>query len=101
MLITIPKQYLEHFQNNIAYLTWWKKPTLLLMNQKEKESFQKIMNNAWVHYEDGCERGISTPVVELVIENGVIDVPIPQETTRRLQGENRAFTKVKAGIALS
>lgn len=101
MRINIPKEYIEHFQEKTVYITWWKKPTLLLMNKKEKEDFQNTLDEAWVHYEDGCERGISTPILELPIKNGVIDVPIPEDPTRRLQGENRVFKKVKVGVTLS
>lgn len=71
------------------------------MNKEEKEGFQKTLDRAWIHFEGGCERGISTPILELHIENGVIDVPTPEDPTRRLQGEERVFTRAKAGIVLS
>ena len=101
MKITIPKEYIEHFREGIVFLTYWKKPTLLLMNKDEKESFQETLSKAWIHYEEGCEKGISMLILELPIENGLIDIPTPEDPTRRLQGENRAFNRVKAGIALS
>ena len=104
MKITIPEEYRGHFQDNIAYLTWRARPTLLLMNREESKSFQEWMEQgAWVRYEGGdCEHAtFSQPIVELAIENGTIDIPTPQDPTRQLQGENRAFRKEKAGIILS
>jgi len=101
MKIIIPKEYIEHFQDGTAYITWWKKPALLLMNKEEKDGFQETLDKAWIHYKNGCERGISVPILELSIENGVIDVPIPEDPKRRLRGENRVFKKVEAGVVLS
>lgn len=103
MKIILPEEYREHFTESVAFITLWKKPTLLLMNQKEKECLQEALGSAWLRYEDGtCEcRSICPPIIELIIKNGIIDIPVPDDPKRRLQGENRAFKKVKAGIALS
>lgn len=104
MKITIPEEYREYFTEDIAFLRWWKRPALLLMNQEENKSFQETQEKgAWMTYKDGnCEHiSLRIPVVKLAIKNGTIDIPIPENPTRRLQGENRTFTKVSAGIVLS
>jgi len=101
MKITIPEQHREHFQENVAYITWWKKPTLLLMNRKENKWFQNELENAWICCKDGCRRGFQRPVVKLSIKNEIIDIPIPDDPSRQLKGKNRVFTKAKAGFVLS
>ncbi|NQV93350.1 hypothetical protein HQ403_02525 [Candidatus Kaiserbacteria bacterium] len=103
MKVSIPKEYLGHFQEDIAFLTWWKKPTLLLMNKDEKESFQETLEKGvWIRFAEGCEWSpLCMPIVELVIEDGIISIPTPEDPRRRLRGKNRVFTSDRAGIVLS
>ena len=104
MKIVIPEEYREHFQGDIAYLSWWVKPRLLLMNREEGKSFQEMLQRgAWVHRRGGgCEHVfLPRPMIEMVVKDGAIDIPIPEDPTRRLQGDNRTFTRAKAGFILS
>lgn len=104
MKIVIPEEYRAHFQEDTAYLTWWMKPTLLLMNREEGKSFQEMLQRgAWVRYKGGSCKHIflPRPMIELAVTDGVIDIPTPEDPTRRLQGDNRTFTRAKAGFILS
>lgn len=99
MKIIIPKEYNGDFEDNIVYLTPWKKPTLLLMNRAENEDYQRILQGSRVDGKDGITRFFKASVIALAVDNGAIDVP--EGYWERLEGENRAFTREKAGIVLS
>ncbi len=99
MKIQIPKEYEEHFRDDVVYVTRWKSPSLLLMNEAEHDSFQKILEGSRVDCKDGMLRFIRAGILDLKIEDGAID--IPNGVGSFLQGENRAFHRGKAGIALS
>lgn len=96
MKIIIPEQYREHFAGGVIYATPWKKPSLLLMNQKESIEFQEILRASRVCVGDGSVENLTADIVELPFDGIAINVPSYAE--RLLVGEIREFAQGKAGL---
>lgn len=98
MKITIPEQYREHFQGSVVHATRWKKPTLLLMNQKEVVEFQEILQGSRVCVKDGTTGNMKADIVELSFDGITLDIPLNAE--KMLIGKDRRFSQCKADILL-
>lgn len=96
--ITIPEQHREHFQGNIVYITRWKKPTLLLMNQNENIEFQEILQGSRVCIKDGTFENLRADIMELRLDGGMFYIPSFMDGV--LIGETREFERGKAGLVI-
>lgn len=66
------------------------------MNGEENDDLERMLEQSRVHCKDGIVRFIKAGIFELEMEEGVVDVP--EGLAERLEGENRSFSKEKAGI---
>lgn len=95
MKIIIPEQYRENFQEDVVYVTLWKRPSLLLTNKKERDELQETLQASRV-CNDGTVENLTADVVGLSFDCVAIEVPPYIE--KLLVGEVREFSECKAGL---
>lgn len=98
MKIQIPKEYCKNFEN-MAYITFWGKNTLLVMNKAEMDEYKAILEQSKVCIGDGTTRLFKAGIVEVDFDNDAIY--IPEGLNNYLSGEKRSFERNEIGLVIS
>ena len=75
MKITIPEKYLEHFRDSNCYMCRWKGPSVLLMNEDDRNNLHKQLDGSQLKPVSGIVRFIKAGINEVDFDEGVIDIP--------------------------
>lgn len=98
MKIQIPKEYCDNFKNT-AYITFWRKNTLLVMNEAERDEYQVILDKSKVCIGDGTTRLFKAGIIEVDFDNEAIY--IPEQLKKHLFEEKRLFERNEIGLVIS
>ena len=94
MKIEIPEEYRGRFARGKVYTSRWIDSAVLVLNETDSKALESALSTI----QGGISRFVRAGVIEIDFDSGTIE--IPEEISERLQGENRTFERIEAGLLI-